>query len=363
MRLVELDKRRRDNGSGEFNNVMQKQQGLKNQQIMDSRMKNMREDLVTAKNKYQEMAQANQDDHDESLRKESANATANLDRKLFDANADKLVTVSYEREKAHEQVTNRERQNKIDKDTFERQLHVEKNNANTRMTKLKQNFNTSMQVLEEKHKNDITELSVTANTDKKAFQKDLNERRNNELFDMKREFTKLLDTTVLEYENRLGNYQRENETLRLEMDQKVGNIVDQMDKSLETERKLNNDKRTADLRSHQLLMDQRENSLKTQMNAMSTGYQRKMDNMQIENDRKLKLLTNDYENKLKQLASTKDKEINEKDMNHATEQERLKIAYAEEKNRLVSQYQNQIDSAKKTHAEQMEQMKNFKSLT
>jgi hypothetical protein len=204
-----------------------------------------------------------------------------------------------------------------------------------------------MQVLEEKHRNDITDVTVTANIDKKEFQKELHERRNNELFDMKREFTKLLDTTVLEYENRLGNYQRENETLRLEMDQKVSNIVDQMDKALETERKLNTDKRTADLRSHQLLMDQRENGLKTQMNEMSTGYQRKMDNMQIESDTKLKLLTNEYENKLKQLASAKDKEMNTKDTAHASELERMKVAYAEEKGRLVSQYQNQPFTGKK----------------
>lgn len=362
MRLVELDKRRRDNGSGEFNNVMNKQQGLKSQQILDQRMKNMREDFVTAKNKYQEMAQANQDNHNESLRKESASSTANLDKKLFAANSDKLITVAHEREKSHEQITNRERQNKIDKDTFDRQLQFEKTTANSRLNKLKQNFNTSMTILEEKHKNDITDVTITANLDKKEFQKNLNERRNNELFDMKREFSKLLDTTVFEYENRLGNYQRENETLRLEMDTKVNNIVDQMDKSLETERKLNTDKRTADLRSHQLLRDQRENGLKTQMNEMSTGYQRKMDNMQIESDLKLKLLTNEYENKLKQLASAKDKEMNTKQLGHPIELERMKVAYAEEKGRLVSQYQNQIDSAKKTHAEQIEQMKNFKNL-
>jgi hypothetical protein len=146
------------------------------------------------------------------------------------------------------------------------------------------------------------------------------------------------------------------------MDQKVGNIVDQMDKSLETERKLSNDKRIADTRSHQLLMDQRENHLKSQMNQMSNNYQRKMDNMQVENDRKLKLLTNDYENKLKLLASSNGKNIIEKDLNHATEVERMKLAHSEDKNRIVSQYQNQIDSAKKTHAEQMEQMKNFKNL-
>jgi hypothetical protein len=363
IKFIELEKRRRDNGSDEFNEVVEKQQGLKNKKGLEKRLEHMHEDFVTQKNDYQERLQNEQNIFNEALKKESTEATANMDRKVFKANADKIVTVSYEREKAQEAITNRERQNKLNNDRLERQMSLERISANNRLTKLKENFNTSMVSLEEKHRNDIEEVSTTAHKDKKVFQKDLQERRNNEIFEMKREFTKLMDNTVIDYENRLSDYQRENEILAATMDQKIQHITDQAQKTLDSERKLAADRRAADLRSHQMLQDQRDNVHKTQVNEISGGMQRKMTLMQTENDRKMKLLTSEYENKLKTLAAQKDSEANMKDIAHTESLERLKLAYEQEKQRLVSQYQAQIDSAKKNHDDQIEQLKGYNKLS
>lgn len=362
-RMIELDKRRRDNGSGEFAEVMNRQQGLKDENMNENRFKHLKGQLSEAQRNFQDKVEADAEDFNLSLKKEKTEATALRDRKLSEANADKIITVSREREKAEHAVGNREHQNRIDRQAFEQQLMLEKNNANDRITKLKENFNKSMTQLEEKHKSSMEDVTKVSNQDKSEFVKKMQENRNHEIFAMKREFDKMMDHTVQEYEARLGNYQRDNEYLKMTMDQKIANITDQTAKQLESQRTLFEDRRSADLKNHQVLLDQKEHTLKTTMNQMNVGYQKRIDKLQVESDTKLKLLTNDYENKLKELKAMTSKELAMKDTNHQIEMDRVKMAYEDEKNRVVSAYENQISSIKAGHRDQMDQMKDYKRLS
>ncbi len=363
MQLVEMDKRRRDNGDGEFSEVSKRQNGLNDKIVYEDKMNHLKTELVEAQRGFNARRSKDQDNFNQDLKTESSEATARLERKMNEMNADKLVTVSKERESAQKKVENREYQNRIDKASYERQLMVERNNANQRVDKLKENFNKSMTALEERGQANIEAVTKSANTDKAEFTKQMYENRNNEVFEMKREFTKIMDSTVQDYEQRLSHYQRENDTLKLAMSQKVANIVDQTDKQMETQRKWFEDKRVADQRANQLLMDQREHALKTATNQMNLSYQKKLDEMQVSNDRKLKLITNDYENKLKELTSSKARDIAQKDSTHQGELERLKQTYEDEKARVVTQYENQINAMKLAHSEQVDSLKEFKRLS
>jgi hypothetical protein len=363
MRQVELEKRRRDNGSGEYAEVANGQKGLNEKKILESQVKHLNDEIVNAQIDYQNRRSQDQDAFNETLKTEKTEASARQERKSNELNAEKLVTVAKEREKALEQVQNREYQNKLDRNAYEQQLMLERNNANTRIKKLKENFNTSMKSLEEKNQQSLEEVTKASNQDKSEFLKKMHERRNSEVFAMKREFARLMDGTVQDYEQRLANFQRENEQLKMSIDQKVQNLVDQSDKQLATQKQIYEDKKVADQMGHQLLLDQRENSLKTEMNQMNLNYRKKMDHMQVESDRKLKLLTNDYENKLKELMASKSRDLNHKDMTHQVELERIKSAFTEEKSRIISQYENQISAMKVAHSEQMDQLKEFKRLS
>jgi hypothetical protein len=363
LRLIDLDKRRRDNGSGEFAEVMDRQQGLRDATTNDNRFNGLKEQMAAKQRMYQDKAVSDKEAFNESLRKESAEGTARLDRKLNEANADKIMNVSKEREKAEVEVSNREHQNRLDKQAYEQQIMVQRNNANDRMTKLKENFNTSMKQLEEKHQVSIGDVTKVSNKDKTEFVKKMTETRNQEVFEMKREFTRLMDQTVQDYEQRLANYQRDNEYLKMTMDQKVQTIADLSDKNLETQRTLFEDRRASDLKNTQVLVDQKEHHWKTAVNQTNTNFQKKIDKLQTENDTKLKLLTNDYENKLKELKATTSKELAQKDTMKQIELDRIKMAYDDEKNRLVSGYENQIQAIKTGHNEQMQSMKDFKRLS
>jgi hypothetical protein len=363
LRLIDLDKRRRDNGSGEFAEVMDRQQGLRDATTNDNRFAQLKEQSIEKSNSYQEKSEIDKEAFNDTLRAETAEGTARLDRKLNEANADKIITVSKEREKAEVEVQNRENQNRLDKQAYEQQIMVQRNNATERLTKLKENFNTSMKQLEEKHQVSVTDVTKVSNQDKAEFVKSVNEARNKENFEMKRSFTRLMDQTVQDYEVRLANYQRDNEGLKMTMDQKIQNITDQTSKQLDTQQTLFEDRRAADLKNTQLLADQKEHHWKTAMNQTNTTFSKKIDKLQIESDTKLKLLTNDYENKLKELKAMTSKELAQKDTVKQIELDRIKMAYEEEKTRLVSGYDNQIEAIKIGHRDQMEAMKDFKRLS
>jgi hypothetical protein len=192
--------------------------------------------------------------------------------------------------------------------------------------------------------------------------RDTNIRRNEEVFDMKRGFNKTMDSTITDYEMRLDNYKRENDNLKAGFDQKLRQIMDNSDKQMVTQRKIYEDKRAADQKSYQLLMDQRENDLKKRINELNSSYQRKIDNLVAENDRRLKSVTGDYESRLKELAASKATELNQKDSSNLNELERVKSAYEDEKSRIIAQYENQISQMRIAHRDQMDQMKNFKNL-
>src|SRR5690606_26727493 len=123
------------------------------------------------------------------------------------------------------------------------------------------------------------------------------------VFEMKRAFGKLMDATVQDYEQRLATYQRDSDYMKMTLNQKIQNIIDQTEKQLESQTKLFEDRRAADIKGQQLMMDQRERQLKKNFSDMSISYQKKIDKMQVENDTKFKLMTNDYETKLKELKA------------------------------------------------------------
>lgn len=363
LRLIELDKRRRNNGSGEFAEVVDKQQGKKDEVIHENKVRHLKGELVEAQRNYQHRANREQDEFNVTLRKQATEGTANLDRKLNESNADKIVTVAKEREKSEYQLQNRDNQNRLERTAYEQQLMLERNNANTRINKLKESFNASMTSLEEKQKASLEDVTKVSNADKTEFVKRMQENRSKEIFELKRDFNKVMDATVQDYETRLSTYQRDNEYLKMTMDQKVSNIIDHTEKKLTSQKALFDARHAADVKGQQLLMDQKEAALKKNLSDMNIGFQKKIDKMQIDNDSKLKLITNEYENKLKELKATTVKEMAMKDTNHEIELDRLKKTYENEKSQLVSAHQAQLESVKSGHKEQMAQMQDFKRLS
>ncbi len=363
LRDIELDKRRRDNGSSEFADVNNKQMGLKDEDMLNNKIDSLKTTLKDKTKAYEEKTNADSKAFSETMQTEKSEATMRKDRAVNDLNANKLVTVAKEREKSTKALDNREYVNRIDKKSFETQLMHQQKMTNERIGNLKENFHKAMTTMEERTKLSIDDVTVTSNKDKAGFVKDLNEKRSKELFELKRDFGQSMDKTTQNYEQLLATAKRENDLLKMTMGQKVSNIIDQTEKQLEAERAINDGRRKSEQQDSQIALDQREHKLRTEMNTVVVNYQRKLDKMQVDNDTKMKLITNNYENRLKELNTLKSKELAQKDTSHQMEIQRTKGAAEDEKGRIISAYENKIAGITAGHEERMLQLDEFKKLS
>lgn len=363
LRKIEIEKLRRNESSDEFGEIKRRQQGLRDQVIHDKRLAHLKDEFDNIQKNYESKAHQDKQNFNNTLVKQSIEANGLLQEKLKKADGEKIVLVSKEREKSEEQLASRDLQNKTDKASYEALLMNERNNANDRMTRLKENFTNSMKMLEEKHRHNFEELGKVKSEDQQKFIKNFEERRTEEVFEMKRAFGKMMDATVQDYEQRIATYQRDNDYLKENMNQKIQTIMDQTDKQIESQRTLFEDRRKSDLKAHKMIMDERENQLQRNFSDMTLNFQKKIDKMQIENDSKIKLITNEYESRLKEMKATVSRELAQKDSDRQIELSRLKETYENEKNRLVSAYESQIEAMKVRHKEQMTQSNEYKRLS
>jgi hypothetical protein len=363
MRAVELDKRRRGNGSGDFAEVMDQQNGLADKLKHEKKVRSIRDELVEAQRTYQERAAIEQSSFNEALKNQNADSAVRIERKLSEVNAEKLSTINHEREKNTKKVDNLTNLGMLEKIAYEQKLMLERKGANERLIKLKEAFSNSMQSLEEKNRLRLGEVAKNANEDKSEFIKRMNENRNQEIFNMKRDFGKLMDSTVENYEKRLATYQKDNEHLKFVMSQKIDVINDQSEKKIESQRKIFEEQRSADIKAQALVKDQREFESRKKMALMTVNFQNKLDKVQVSSETKLKLLTNDYENKLKELRASNSKILAEKDAKQQIEQQRIKQAYEAEKMLVINGYENQITEMKQAHETQINQFKEYNRLS
>jgi hypothetical protein len=354
LRQLDLEKRRQnDNTSGSFLEFQKRQQGIKNQAKLDKKIQDIRDDYLENQRRYIRKSNSDQNAFNQDLKLQSREASAFTRRKLDAAEFDKLMTVEHEREQADNTVHNVQNQRKLDRLAYESGINTEKSNAKNQITRLTETFNTTVKTLEDKHLADLQELSRISSNDKNEFIKAMQKRRSEEIYDMKRAFNNVMDATVQDYEQRLSSYHRENEQLKISMDQKIHKMLDTTQKELHTQKTMFDERRDADLKSQKMMMDEREHLLRKNMNELIANYQKKIDKMQFENDTEMKLMSKDYDNRFTNLKEFTRKELETKDNLTRLEINRLKEANENELNRVVNMYEAQIESIKNAHKEQI----------
>jgi hypothetical protein len=354
LRQIDLEKRRQnDNTSGSFLEFQKRQQGIKNQDKVDKKIQDIRDDYLENQRKYITKANSDQNAFNQDLKLQSREGSAFTRRKLDAAEFDKLMTVEHEREQADNTVHNVQNQRKLDRLAYETGINTEKSNAKNQITRLTETFNTTVKTLEDKHIADLQELSRITSNDKNDFIKAMQKRRSEEIYDMKRAFNNVMDATVQDYEQRLASYHRENEQLKITMDLKTQKMLDSTQKELNAQRNMFDERRDADLKSQKMMMDEREHVLRKNMNELISNYQKKIDKMQFENDTEMKFVSKDYDNRFSELKEFTRKELETKDNLTRLEINRLKEANENELTRVVNMYEAQIESIKNAHKEQI----------
>jgi hypothetical protein len=329
----------------------------------DSKVRELKERLADTRISTEQLRNNENLAYKDSLKVQSAEASLNKEKRLNDLNYQKDQVIAKERENKLQEVEAREGQNRLSTAAYERQLMLERNASAERVKKLKENFNVSLKSLEEKSKNDIETISKSSSQDKVEFIKQVQDQRHNEIYEMKREFNKLMDKTVSDYEKRLSDHQKNYEIMKNNLEHKIHTVMDQSLKEVESHRRLFEDRRVADLRSHKIVIDQKDQGHKQSLNALNSSYERKLNQMVADHDTKLKLITNEYETKLKTIAADNSKILNEKDLAHQAELQHKKTTHEEEKSRLIDQYENQLQTLKIAFKEKLDNAKEYKRLS
>ena len=362
LRNIDIDRRRRDNGSGEFAEVVKRQQGLKDDQVFEDRIEKLNKNLVETRRDYNNRLENETESYKDAIHVESAEAASRLEKKERELTADKIVHVANEREKAQQLHSTQSATQHAERQRYENQIASERNQAGGQVKKLKENFNKSLQDLVAKNEKFVVELKDQTDKDKATFITMNNQQRNEEILDLRRNFNNLMDTTVGNYETRLAASNRENAQLRDELDQKVGFVMAEADRQLKQQQQIYEDKRQADNKSNQMLMDQRENNLRNKILEVSNSYSRKMDQQTYNSEMKLKGTVSDYENRIKMMEVAQNKALAEKEALHKNELKTLKSALEQEKAQIISQYENEINQLKLSQKQQIDQLNDYKRM-
>lgn len=363
LREVENDRRRRDHDTPEFAEVIRKQHGLSDKSQMEAKNRKLSFLNSQDKVKFEERLAEEQGMYQQDVRTQSAKNAANLQKHSNKTNGEKLIAIASERENAMNKIEAKEKQNISDRNHFHSTINTERKKSYKKLENLKEHFQTSMTAMDERLKNNMEELKRISDADKAEYIKLTSTKHIEDMMDMRREMSKLINMTVENYENRLSEAERENSALKNAMDQKVSDIIEYTDRKLDQQSRLYQQQRKAELNDQKLTQDQRDHEVKGNTGKIISNFQQKLEKMQSQFDSKIKLLTNDYENKLREQTMLNSQEMAKKEVSAKTERENLSRVHQDEKDAIIASFRENIEHLKKNHDDQMQQMKNYNKIS
>lgn len=363
LRSLENERRRRDHDTPEFREVIRKQHGLSEKAQMESKNRKLAFMNAQDKVKFEERLAEEQESYQQDVRSQSAENAANLQKEKNKITSEKLIAIASEREDALDKIEAKEKQNIADRNHFHSTINSERSKSQKKLENLKEHFHTSMTAMDQRLQNNMSELKRISDQDKAEYIKQTSQKHIEDMMDMRREMSKLMDMTVENYENRLSEAERENSALKSQMDQKVSDIVEYTDRKLDQQSRIYKQQRKAELTDQQLTQDQRDHEVKANTSKIISNFQQKLEKMQSQFDSKIKLLTNDYENKLREQGTLHSQEMSKKDVLAKAERDNLKRVHEDEKNAIIASFRENIEHLKKNHEDQMQQMKNYTKIS
>ncbi len=353
--------RRRDNGGNELSAAAAKT--FNGQGPQELKVRNMKNALDETRRTYEDKAATDATDYNVAMKEERAENQALLDKKINQYKSEKILTVGEERVQNQDRLDHQERQNLARSKDYERQVMMEKKSGDTRVKNLKENFHKSMTLIEEKLRENINDVTLSANADKKEFMKLTSERTMQQLADMKAEFNRQLDQTIQGYEFRLSGAEKKFAEYQMSAEQKMASMAQQSEKELDYERTTGAERRNAEVRGLKSAIDEQEHKHRMEVNNMMVNFQKQIAKTQSQSDLKLKLMSNDFETKLKEAQASKSRELTEKENINRAEMERLKASYSDDKQKTVADYETKLQQLKDHHETQMQQLNEFKKLS
>ncbi|MCE3012792.1 MAG: hypothetical protein LW878_06960, partial [Proteobacteria bacterium] len=106
LRNIDIDKRRRDNGQGEFAEVIQRQQGLKDEGVYQDKINRLKDNLGDARKAYDERSISEREQFRDTLQGQASEAVGRQEKKEKELTADKIVELARQKESASRTLKN-----------------------------------------------------------------------------------------------------------------------------------------------------------------------------------------------------------------------------------------------------------------
>lgn len=362
LRNATIEARRRDNGSGEFAEVAKRQQGKDETRVLEDRVEHLQDALAEKSRDYSDRRSEDADKNSEMFLKQSVEAANRIEKQGRTLTADKIVSMTNEREKATKLQTQQEATMLSERNRYEHQILSNKNDSNKKILELKENFNESLKRLEENNQKYVQDTRKSTDEEKREFIINNQKERSQEISDIRRNFNLLMDGTVATYEQRLDEQTEHNKRLKQELDQKVAFVRDDAEQRVQQQTELYTNKRDADLKAAQENLDRREAEFKKQIRELSSSYTSKMDKQQYNSEIRIKHLTKNYENQLKTQAQAHAKQMAETKARTEFEMDRLNKLHESQKAQIIAQYDNELTQAKHAHLDATERLNDYKNM-
>jgi hypothetical protein len=359
---MELDQRMKENGSAKLTETLERQQGLKDDQVLKDRLAQLYMHKVELERDFNKSMKKTSETYNQALADQKAESSVNLDRTKRHMAADKVVTLSDERENNQRTLTAQQIGQLSERDKYESQLSSQRNNSQNVLSSMKENFNNQLKKIEDYNEELMREFRLQSNEDHTKFVQDTFRQRNEEVMSLRRNFNNVYNTTVQDYEKRIDALKRDNDNLRTEMDQKLALHTKESDQRMQRQIKDYEEKRLADVNANKQLQDFREQDYRKKMQELSYGYQKRMDELEFKYENKISNMVAEYEARLENLSNNKAKELSERQTLHNIEMKRLKSAGEMDKAQVIAQYENQITELRQSHKEQLDKLNDYKNL-
>lgn len=363
LRMIDIEKRRRDNGQGEFSKVVQRQQGKSAEDVYLDRINKLKENLDDARKLYDERTNSDRESYRDSIISESVDSLSRQEKTEKLLTADKIVEVAREKDKSARILEKQIMGQRAERIQHEEHMMQERNQASFNVTQLKENFNKSLRDLEEKNEKFMIELKELSNNEKSKFIINANKERNEEIFELRKNFGKLMDSTTNNYETKIRYLEGEIHKLKQDLDGKISMILNDADNKISLQAEYYNEKRIADQKSYHAALDAKNVDFRNKTLELSDSFQRKMNAYNQLNVTKNKEIVNNYEAKLKIKDAEAAKTLNEMQAIHAAEIQSLKSTLAQEKAQLTAQFSNKIDQMEIAHKEQIDKLNEYNRLS
>jgi hypothetical protein len=244
-------------------------------------------------------------------------------------------------------------------DLFRNKIENEGLSAKKKYANLREQFDSTVDQLQKTSQSNVETMQMENQKDKAEFLENMTKRKTDEMYEMRKGFRGKIQKLSADSTMKINHLEKENKNVKLEMDEKVDDIMGQTKEELNYNQEILGAKldhaQQASKEEKKLIEDRFE----LRIFKMKEEHNQKIEEMAYENQKKLKDTTRDFNKFITKTNSTNLKEKEKMRQDHDREVQLLKSAFETDKARTVSQFRNQITDMKRAYREQLDRMRNF----